>query len=92
MTILVDAPHSYPGAVPHLSRAKWCHMTSDASLEELHAFAARLGLRREWFQDGRHPHYDIVLSNRRRAVAWGAREVNSRELVRGSAALAATEV
>ena len=27
----------------------WCHLVAD-SLDELHTFAARLGLRRSWFQ------------------------------------------
>ena len=37
----------------------WCHMVSDRSVEELHAFASEMGLRRGWFQGGRHPHYDL---------------------------------
>lgn len=31
-----------------------------AELETLHAFATRCGLKREWFQDGRLPHYDVI--------------------------------
>lgn len=53
---------------------KWTgggHMlTSD--LEELHALAARIGLRREWFQDKRFPHYDVTRSKRVRALREGA--------------------
>jgi hypothetical protein len=30
------------------------------TLEELHEAAARLGLRREWFQEGLRPHYDLM--------------------------------
>ena len=47
-----------------------CHMTAD-SLEELHDAADKLGLRREWYQgppETAHPHYDISLSRRRRAI------------------------
>ncbi|WP_122711357.1 DUF4031 domain-containing protein, partial [Pseudomonas viridiflava] len=36
---------------------EWCHLVAD-SLDELHAFAARLGLRRSWFQSKTYyPHY-----------------------------------
>ena len=60
----------------------WCHMVSDRSVEELHAFASEIGLRRRWFQDGPRPHYDLRPSKRRLAVAKGAKEVNVRVLVR----------
>jgi hypothetical protein len=60
----------------------WCHMVSDRSVEELHAFASEIGLRRGWFQGGRHPHYDLRPPGRRLAVFRGAEEVGSRELVR----------
>jgi hypothetical protein len=60
----------------------WCHMVSDRSVEELHAFASEIGLRRIWFQDGPRPHYDLRPSKRRLAVAKGAKEVNVRVLVR----------
>ncbi len=37
-------------------------------MEELHEFAARLGLQRRWFQDkGRYPHYDVTLTG---ALQW----------------------
>jgi hypothetical protein len=39
------------------------HLATDADLEELHAEAERIGLRRCHFQNHpRHPHYDV----------WGA--------------------
>jgi hypothetical protein len=57
-------------------------MVSDWSVEELHAFAAEIGLQREWFQDGPRPHYDLRPSTRRLAVVKGAEEVNARVLVR----------
>ena len=41
----------------------WCHMATDGSFEELHAFAARLGLRRAWFQ---RDHYDLPPQGARR--------------------------
>jgi len=35
------------------------HLLSDESLNELHAFAQRVGLKRVWFQAKRIPHYDV---------------------------------
>jgi hypothetical protein len=57
-------------------------MVSDRSVEELHAFASEIGLKRRWFQDGPRPHYDLRPSKRRLAVTKGAKEVNTRVLVR----------
>ena len=57
----------------------WAHLVSDESLEELHAFAVGLGLRREWFQGD---HYDVPAAVREQALAMGAEAVDSRELVR----------
>jgi len=57
---------------------RWCHMTAD-SLEELHAMADRIGLKREWFQVAARLHmchYDLVPSKRALAVKAGAVEVN----------------
>ncbi len=57
----------------------WCHMISD-NLGELHAMAARIGLRREWFQaHPKMPHYDIGTPSKRAAgVAAGAVECDRR--------------
>jgi Protein of unknown function (DUF4031) len=53
------------------------HLQAD-SLEELHAFAERLGLRREWFQSkpGRpeNDHYDLGRRGRDLALQLGAIE------------------
>ncbi len=48
------------------------HLTTDGDIEELHAFAKRLGLKRSWFQGGRHPHYDLTGSKRVQAIQLGA--------------------
>lgn len=64
-----------------LGRMKMAHMVADTP-DELHAMAAAIGLRREWFQaDASTPHYDVSLARRREAVARGAVEVTRRELV-----------
>ena len=64
---------------------RWSHLVADSD-EELHAFVARLGMRREWFQDkpGRphHAHYDLPEQARSEAVANGAVEVTWRDLGR----------
>jgi hypothetical protein len=68
---------------------RWSHLLAD-TVEELHAFAEQLGLRRAWFQDpvvnGRpRPkpgsraaegwHYDVTDSKRERAIALGAEPI-----------------
>jgi hypothetical protein len=58
---------------------RWSHLASDVDYEELHAFAARLGLRREWFQGD---HYDVPEEAWDDAVALGATPIESRDLVR----------
>lgn len=35
-----------------------CHMTAD-SLDELHAMAKLIGLKKSWFQERSSPHYDL---------------------------------
>ena len=73
MSILVDdATWPWRGRV-------WAHLVSDESLDELHDFAATLGLERRWFQGD---HYDVPTEVRERAIARGAEPVDSRELVR----------
>jgi hypothetical protein len=51
------------------------HMQAD-TLGELHAFADRIGLRREWFQSkpGRpeNDHYDLTQARRELAIELGA--------------------
>lgn len=81
MAVYVDDLQAWPNA-RGIFRAGSCHLAAD-TLDELHEFAARIGMKREWFQPGRgrHPHYDLVKSRRDRAVALGALEVSGRDLV-----------
>jgi hypothetical protein len=58
---------------------RWAHLVSDVSYDELHAFAARLGLPRRIFQGD---HYDIPETLRPRAIELGAEPVDARILVR----------
>jgi Protein of unknown function (DUF4031) len=72
VAILVD-PATWPG------RGRlWCHLVSDTSFEELHAFAAGCGIPDRAFE---RDHYDVPLERRAEVVAEGAVEVRSRELV-----------
>ena len=69
----------------------WCHLLAD-SPDELHIFAAELGLRRARFQSkpGRAwvDHYDIGEDRRRAAVALGAIEITWRRRGRADRAQA----
>ncbi len=56
----------------------WCHLASDSSFEELHAFVAPFGIPERGF-DG--DHYDVPVERRDELIAAGATPVTSRELV-----------
>lgn len=44
-----------------------------SDLDELHTLAAKIGLRRDWFQEEHtFPHYDLTASKRRLALQHGA--------------------
>jgi hypothetical protein len=76
MAVLVDELREYPyvrWTVKH-----WCHMVSDESFDELHAFAAAMGIPRRRFQGD---HSDLHPGLRERAVELGAVEVGTGELV-----------
>ena len=78
--IYVDELRDYPSC--RLPSKRWCHLATDGDLEELHAFAARLGLQRRWFQgQATHPHYDLAPSKRAQALRLGAKAVTSTELI-----------
>jgi len=68
MTVYVDdAVHPWRGRL-------WAHLFS-SDLDELHAFAARLGLSRSWFQrppKASWPHYDVTDAKRAEAIGRGA--------------------
>lgn len=65
-------------------RWKWpesCHLYSDDNnLQELHEFAAKLKLQRNWFQEKSFPHYDLTKGMREKAVRMGAKEVTFKEM------------
>ena len=77
--------------LPCVPNAAWrwpksAHLFAD-TLAELHAFAARIGLRRAWFQVPspdyhRLPHYDLTAAKRAQAVAHGAIELDARAAIK----------
>lgn len=72
MAILVDGAHwEWRGMA-------FCHMISDTSLDELHAFAQWVGVPSRAFGGD---HYDIPEHVRAIAIEEGAVEVSSREVV-----------
>lgn len=55
-----------------------CHLLAD-TVEELHATARVLKLKRSWFQSKNGvPHYDLTESMRKRAIKEGAQEIDFR--------------
>lgn len=83
MTVYVDEIRDWTliAKARGLRHTHWCHLTADSE-EELHQFAARLGLRRSWYQrkgptDYRW-HYDVTPPKRAQAVRLGAQEVDRR--------------
>jgi muramoyltetrapeptide carboxypeptidase len=73
MTLLIDPPN----AAGH--GRLWSHLASDASYDELHVFAASLGIPARGFD---RDHYDIPAERYDAVVAAGATPVSSRELIR----------
>jgi hypothetical protein len=56
---------------------RWCHMFADTP-EELHAFAPRIGMRREWADDDVDGgHYDLTPPKRAAAIKLGAIAVDT---------------
>ncbi len=68
--VYVDALRDYGWRL-----GKSCHLVADSD-DELHAFAARVGMKRAWFQPKSTPHYDLTASRRAKAVALGAVELD----------------
>lgn len=77
MTVWIDPP-LWPA---HGTR--WSHVISDASLEELHAFAAAAGIPRRSFEGD---HYDVPAERHTEVVAAGARTTTGTDLARRLAA------
>lgn len=78
MTVYVD------DAIWHWAGRRWCHLLAD-DIDELHRFAARLGVHRLSYQGPPKtsaPHYDITGLERDRAIRLGAVACGRDEIVR----------
>lgn len=76
MTIYVDSAIWRSARRPG---TRFCHVASDSSIDELHAFAARAGLPERAFH---RDHYDVPAHARPHVVAAGATPVDTKTLVR----------
>ena len=83
MAVYVDNLEDW-GWILRGKKIKSCHMFTDsADLTELHEMAAKIGMRREWFQvSATAPHYDLTPSRRKSATMAGAIPVNRREAIK----------
>lgn len=80
--VYVDALTVWPNARNACFKHGSAHLTAD-TLDELHAFAKRIGLKRAWFQDHRvAPHYDLSPFRHALALSLGAVLVPMREQLR----------
>lgn len=77
MTVYVDDA-KIPATVGRI-KARWSHLFADTQ-DELHEFAASIGLKRAWFQGPpRHDpfwHYDVTEGKRQEAIRAGAQQVD----------------
>jgi hypothetical protein len=80
VTVYVDEVRRWPTKIACFRRGS-CHLTAD-TVEELHVFAFRLGLRREWYQPKSSPHYDLTPGRRLDALERGAVFVPAKEQAR----------
>lgn len=65
------------------SHWKWtmaCHLLAD-TIDELFDFAGKLGLKKDWIQNTRLPHFDLNGPMRQRAIQHGAIGVDRRKFV-----------
>lgn len=77
MTVYVD---NWRG---RLGSMVMCHVISDTQ-KELLEMADKLGIAKKWIQHSgtSREHFDICLSKRKRAIQYGAIEINFREYAR----------
>lgn len=73
MTVYIDDMHKY--ALGHFRGMQMSHLIADDE-DELHILAARIGMKREWYQGD---HYDVPLTRRDLALEMGAVAVTYRQ-------------
>ena len=64
------------------NQGQWCHMIAD-TLDELHRFAAQIGLKRSWVHISSTGivHYDLRPSKRVLAIQRGAIPLSGQEFI-----------
>lgn len=70
-------------AIWHWHGRMWCHLLAD-STDELHRFAALLGIHRSSYQGPPRtskPHYDLTAWEQRLAIARGASPCGREEII-----------
>lgn len=77
MSVYVDQIQIWPTTI-RCFKGGSCHLTAD-TLDELHAFARKLGCRKGWFQDTTVPHYDLTPARREKAIELGAVFVSAKD-------------
>ncbi len=73
MAVYIDDMYRY--AIGAFRGERMSHLIADSDAE-LHALAARIGMKRQWFQGD---HYDVPFARRDLAVAAGAIEITYRQ-------------
>lgn len=73
MALLIDEPRWW------FKERLWSHLVSDTSLDELHAFAERVGIPRRGFHGD---HYDVPEEHYDEVVRLGALPTPTRDLLR----------
>jgi hypothetical protein len=89
MAVYIDETRLWVGS----QDTPWSHLFADTD-DELHAFAAKLGLDSECFELGKHPwlnHYDVTAGKRQQAIRLGATPVALRQAKRIISAQAQAE-
>lgn len=82
MTVYVDEFKLWVPDPPRPFHEGSAHLSAD-SIDELHMFASRIGLKREWFQNHRIlPHYDLTKRKYAKALGAGAQFMSARERLR----------
>jgi hypothetical protein len=85
MTVYVDDLWTWPGSNCRPGTPIWCSLAvgSDDLIEELHDFAAVIGLDIDGFQNNHgYPHYDLTPLMREEAINAGAVQLRCTELIR----------
>ena len=91
MSVYVDELRRWPTRLRIFMEGS-AHLTAD-TLDELHAFAERIGLRRAWFQPhALAPHYDLTPKRLAAALLHGAVFVPVKEQARARIAARAAAI